>query len=104
MQIEISVSGCVNWPGRISVPRFSSLRKVILRAGGFRRIQLLYPSGLIFVNRRRACSKYRYRLPPINFVRSPWRLDTVRLHHDDAVIIQFGPGLYRWLGKNNPCA
>jgi len=103
MQIEVSVSGCVNRPDQISVPRFSSLRRVILRAGGFRHNQLLHPSGLVFLHRQRACRKYRYRLPPINFLRSPSCLDTVRLRRGDAVIVQCGPGLYRWLGKNKTC-
>lgn len=94
--VEIFIGGCVNRPGHISVPRFTSLRGTIRRVGGFRRKLLLYPTGLVSLSRRRTGSKSRHRLPPIDFFRAPSRLDVVRLRQGDRVIVHCS-GLYRWM-------
>lgn len=95
----VFVSGCVEEPGEVDVPRFAKLRRALIAAGGIKRRFLLQPSGVVIVRsggKRPIAGRVRHR---IDFRANPSCLDRVRVRGKDRVVVQFGPRLYWWLGR-----
>ena len=101
--MDIWVGGCVSSPGWIEVPRFTKLRQVIHRAGGFKYCGLLRPSGVITVRSRKKPTIGRIRSvrKQVNFYNTPSILDSIWLLPGDAVIVQFDNRGLRWAFNRN---
>ena len=95
----VFVTGCVEKPGQVEIPRFAKLRRALVAAGGIKRRFLLQPSGVVIVRsggKRGSAARVRHR---IDFRADPSWLDRVRVRPEDKVVVQFGPRLYWWLGR-----